>query len=329
MALDLSALDTSLPSSLLAPTAPLSTFEEDPNNPRFEFDDPDFENFVEDIRERGILQPVIVRPVDGGKLRIRFGARRYRAAIRLNLPELPYFITEDERQFDDYSQISENEQRKNLQPLELAMFISKKLNEGDKKKVIAAKLKIDPSAITHLLSLVDAPPILLELYHSGKCRAPHYLYELRKMHDKNSKIVELRIAEAKEIDRRFLVAISTEISPPPLEPTTSTSSVENNLNNKNVNNIEKNDVIPNQEQVKNSLINNPKLEHESNDLLENNKLKKPLLLGIFEGREIEIILNKKPTENSLILIRFRDSKVEEEVLINKILLTTLTESNLT
>ena len=114
--------------------------------------------------------------------------------MRLQLAELPYFITEDQRQFDDYAQVSENERRKNLQPLELATFIAKKLKAGEKKKTIAAKLKLDPSLITNLLSLIDAPPFLLELYHNRKCRTPKYLYELRRLHERNPEIIARRCA---------------------------------------------------------------------------------------------------------------------------------------
>ena len=81
--LDLSGLDGPALSSFTgaAPSAPLAQFEEDPENPRTEFDDVDFAAFVEDIKQRGILQPLVVRRTDNGKLRVRFGARRLRAEI--------------------------------------------------------------------------------------------------------------------------------------------------------------------------------------------------------------------------------------------------------
>ena len=209
-ALDLSALDggpslrggAAVEERKTAPRAPLSAFEEDPDNPRTEFDDPEFADFVADVRVRGILMPVVVREIEG-KLRIRFGHRRYRAAQLLHLADLPYVVTEDERQFDDYSQVSENQKRTPLQPLELAHFIQKKLNLGEKKKDVASKIGIDASAVTHLLSLVDAPAFLLELYHSRKCRAPHYLYELRKLHEKSPELVAERCQSADDIDRGF------------------------------------------------------------------------------------------------------------------------------
>lgn len=352
MALDLSALDdsplmapaaTAAP-SLTAPKAPLSVFEEDPDQPRFEFDDPEFDAFVDDVREHGILQPVVVRPIDGtGRLRIRFGARRYRAAVRLQLAELPYFITEDERQFDDYAQVSENEQRKSLQPLELARFISKKLAEGAKKKQVAAKLKIDPSAVTHLLSLVEAPAFLLELYHSRKCRAPHYLYELRKMHDKNAEIVERRCAEADEIDRRLLVAIAEEIEPPANAPASSPATVKDALDDPlagtaggsgtgagNDDGAAAGAAPDDAEgaQVQQLPGHNPAIEQNSGGSASDpNKLKKPLLLGSYQGREVMIVLNRRPTTAGLVFIKFEDGSGEEEVAIGDVGLTLLTDSH--
>ncbi len=196
MALDLSALDgwelnPKPREGGSAARAVLSLLEEDPENPRFEDAPEDFAALVEDVRAHGILQPIVVRRLASGKLRIRFGARRYRAAVKLGLPDVPYVVTEDPRQFDDYAQVAENERRTALQPLELATFIAKKLQHGDSKAKIAARLGIHPSALTHLLCLVgDVPPILLELYHSRRCRTIQYLYRLGRLWKADSRRVE-------------------------------------------------------------------------------------------------------------------------------------------
>ena len=338
MAIDLSALDSVIVRpAFVAPTAPLAEFEEDPENPRFEFDDPEFEDFVEDVRERGILQPVIVRPVDGGKLRIRFGARRYRAAVRLQLDELPYHITEDERQFDDYAQISENERRKSLQPLELAMFASRKLAGGEKKKDIAAKLKITPSTVTYLLSLIDAPPFLLELYHSRKCRLPQYFYELRKFYDRDVEIVERICSEAEVIDRRLLVVIAEEIEPTARPLAAGLSSEKIILDNPGTGGSSGNGGGEHNSKVKREDVDavkvqqvpahNPAIEKESSGKHSDpNKIKSPLLLGTYQGREIMIILTQRPSTVDTILIRFEDGSGMEEVTIGDVSLTMLSDS---
>jgi ParB/RepB/Spo0J family partition protein len=215
MALDLSSLDEGFGfdkpaiASGAPAWAPPSMFEEDPDNPRFETNDAAFAALVEDVRQHGILQPIVVRPTDAERLRIRFGMRRYRAACIAGLAALPYVVTEDTRQFDDFSQVSENEMRLSLQPLELATFIEKKIAAGMKRKAIAAKLQIDASSVTHLLALVgNAPKLILELYHSRKCRSPAYLYELRLLLKRDPELVESRCNQASGIDRQLINAIA-------------------------------------------------------------------------------------------------------------------------
>jgi ParB family transcriptional regulator, chromosome partitioning protein len=219
MALDLSSLDEGLGFDKPATTsgapawAAPCMFEEDPDNPRFETDDTAFAALVEDVRQHGILQPIVVRPTDGKRLRIRFGMRRFRAACIVGLSNLPYVVTEDTRQFDDFSQVSENEMRLSLQPLELATFIEKKIAAGMKRKAIADKLQIDASAVTHLLALVGNPPkLILELYHSRKCRSPAYLYELRLLLKRDPELVENLCNQAVGIDRHLINAIADAVT---------------------------------------------------------------------------------------------------------------------
>jgi ParB family chromosome partitioning protein len=347
MKLDLSALDVPLGAvgrACLAPRAPLSRFEEDPNNPRIEFDDDlDFEDFVADIRTRGILQPLIVRTVEGtDKLRIRFGARRYRAAVRIGLAEIPYFVTEDERQFDDYSQVAENQQRRGLQPLELAKFITKRIAQGEKKKEVAAKLRLDPSAITHLLSLVDAPPFILELYHGRKCRAPHYLYELRRLHSKASEIVERRVASAELIDRRLLMTLAEEIDSHPQQPSepgaasikavpdTATMGADRALAAA-VNGSGGGGAWGGSYDHGVSVLHLPAQNPENEKKAAGRApdpimIKRPLLLGKYLGREVMIVLTRRPSAVGFAVVRFKDGSGEKEVVIGDITLSVLTDS---
>lgn len=217
MAFDLSALDAHFdggPHNMpgVAAVAPLASFEEDPDNPRFEEDALAFELLVADVRARGLLQPVVVRRGSNGKLRIRFGARRYRAAVKLGLATLPYVLTEDARQFDDYAQVAENQQRTSLQPLELAVFAARKIASGEKRRVVAERLGLHRSALTHLLCLTgDVPPFVLELYHSNKCRSPYYLYQLRGLWQVSPQLVEQACAAAGEVDLRLIDSLGAAV----------------------------------------------------------------------------------------------------------------------
>lgn len=343
MALDLSALDDddfSGPAaggkgapSETAPRAPLHRFEEDPANPRKEFDGPDFDKFCADVKARGILQPIIVRAF-GDKLRIRFGARRYRAAKRIGLAEAPYIVTEDERHFDDYAQVSENEHRKPLQPLEMAEFIAKKKAEGEKNKDIAAKLGIDPSAVTHLLALVDAPTFILDLYHSRKCRAAHYLYELRKLHVQNPEIVERRCAEVDDIDKRLLVAIADELNPPAVTPGAGPMNIKGVMDNPGTGGGGGSSTEPdsnsasteNGVQVQQVPFHNPENEKNQPAAGDPNKIKKPLLLGTYNGAEVMVLITQRPTAVGLIFVRDEKTREDMEVPIGDVVLTQLTEA---
>jgi ParB family transcriptional regulator, chromosome partitioning protein len=62
---------------------PVDLIDEDPSNPRTEFPDTEIDELADDIRHRGILQPLVVHPADAqGRYRLHFGAKRLRAALR-------------------------------------------------------------------------------------------------------------------------------------------------------------------------------------------------------------------------------------------------------
>jgi ParB family chromosome partitioning protein len=106
---------------------PLESIDEDPQQPRREFDADSLREIAASIAEHGMLQPVSVRPhpLQPDRWMINFGARRLRGARLAGLCEVPAFI--DER-MDSYRQVVENEQRENLKPLELAMFVKCELD---------------------------------------------------------------------------------------------------------------------------------------------------------------------------------------------------------
>jgi len=210
--LDLSGLEGPSIRPGEAAQAPLSAFEEDPDQPRTEFDGPEFDALLEDIKQRGILQPIVVTKTASGALRIRFGARRFRAALRLDLSSVPYVVASDPRQFDDYAQVSENEKRSNLQPLELAAFVKKKVDGGEQKSAIAARLGVSNASITFLLSMLDMPAVLRQAYDSHACRSPRLLYELRGLHEKHPEIVELAVQRAPEVTRGFVEQLRARVA---------------------------------------------------------------------------------------------------------------------
>jgi ParB family chromosome partitioning protein len=71
----------------------VSMLYEDAHNPRTEFPEDSLAELAEDIRQRGVLQPLVVHPADGdGRHQVHFGAKRLRAAIRAGLHEVPVVV---------------------------------------------------------------------------------------------------------------------------------------------------------------------------------------------------------------------------------------------
>lgn len=336
MALDLHALDAAAAAMSeaqvarvpvqVAPTAPPSAFVEDPDQPRSEFiEDKKYETLVASIRLRGLLQPLIVRRLPAGLLQIRFGARRFRAAIAAGMARLPYLEISDERQFDDYAQVEENQERLDLQPLDLAQFIERKLAAGEKKKDIAARLHIDPSAVTHLLALAYEPPaLLLELYHTQRCRAPHLLYALRNLLKRHGPVLEQELAGDQEIDRHVVETLTAVLT---ARSGSAANEMMDGTRHESV------------EVVKHGSKSRPIAEGRSaspgrlgSALCDNAStgaggLHTPCdyarLLGHHHGAALELLLDRAPQGDGWIWIRYLDGERTAQVPIREIVLTCL------
>ena len=97
------------------------------------------DELAEDIRLRGIFEPLVVHPARGnGRCLLHFGAMRLRAAVRAGLPELPVVIRDAPA--DRYAQVAENLKRHRLSPPDLARFIRDHVNAGDMQTTIAKQL---------------------------------------------------------------------------------------------------------------------------------------------------------------------------------------------
>lgn len=219
MALDLSALEEKPTAPAVAvavqPTGkpldiPLADIEEDPEQPRKDFTPEAMQEMTDSIRARGVKTPVSVRthPSKPGKWMLNYGARRYRGSMAASRDTIPAFVDEAH---DDYDQVIENIQRDDLKPMELALFIKKRLDAGDQKKAIAKNLGKDGAIITQHLALIDPPACIEDAYSNGKCTSPKTLYELRGLHEKFPEQVEAWCADAAEITRKTVADLADEL----------------------------------------------------------------------------------------------------------------------
>ena len=160
---------------------PIDALCEDPLNPRTEFPEAELDELAEDIRQRGILQPIVVHPADEqGRHCIHFGAKRWRAARRAGLVEVPVVVRDAAA--DPYAQVAENQKRHGLTPLDLARFIRSRVDAGESHATIAKGLAMDLTSIAHHLTLLELPPEVEAAMKSGRCTAPRTLHELSKLH---------------------------------------------------------------------------------------------------------------------------------------------------
>ena len=172
---------------MLAPTRLYA----DPNNPRTDVPQGELDELADDIRQRGVLQPIVVAaPDEDGRYRIRFGSKRWRAAMQAGLDEVPVVFAT--RAHDAYDQVAENLKRHSLSSIDLARFIRGQVEAGESNATVARRLVIDQTTVAHHLALLDLPPVLDAALKSGRCASPRTLYELARLHvDQPERVAEL------------------------------------------------------------------------------------------------------------------------------------------
>lgn len=142
--------------------------------PRQSFKEDTIKELAESIEKNGLLQPIVVRPMDGGKYQIIAGERRYRAFKKLGKSMIPAIVRDYEDEEVDKLQLVENVQREDLNPYDEAIaYLKLKEKYGLKQDDIAKAVgKSRPyiSNMTRLLSLEDE---ILEMLKKGEITVSH------------------------------------------------------------------------------------------------------------------------------------------------------------
>ncbi len=182
----------------------LNNVIEDTDQPRQVFDDEDMQALVDDIKLRGVQAPIAVRPAVDGIYKIIHGARRYRAALAAGLPKVPVIVQTDAEVFDDYSQVAENTKRAGLHPMDIARFIQKRKDLGEKNKDIAAKLGERSEYIVWHLALLNAPDHIMAAFNEGRVRGAQSVWSLSKLYEKAPEAVEELLAGEGDITQKMI-----------------------------------------------------------------------------------------------------------------------------
>jgi len=137
---------------------PIAQIVANPDQPRRYFDDASLDELADSLRQRGLIQPIVARPRDHGYYQIVAGERRWRAAQRAQLHELPVIV----RRLDDEETLElaiiENIQRQDLNAIEEAEAYQRLAQEyGHKQEALAKIVGKSRSHIANLLRLLDLP----------------------------------------------------------------------------------------------------------------------------------------------------------------------------
>jgi ParB family chromosome partitioning protein len=154
-----------LPIELIAPNA---------KQPRRRFDEDALQALADSLGERGVLQPVLVRPVAGGTYELVAGERRWRAAKIAGLERIPALV----RARDDAEAIElaliENMAREDLSPIEEAQACMALVEElGLTREEVGRRVGRSRVAVSNLLRLLDLPDEVVELLQDGALSEGH------------------------------------------------------------------------------------------------------------------------------------------------------------
>ena len=179
--------------SLLSPDGPtrsvgvrivhIERIEPNPEQPRLVFEQEALDELAASIREHGVLQPILVRPVGPNTYQIVAGERRWRASKQAGLATIPALIEDIDDDTALEIAIIENLQREDLTPLDEAAMFDRMIHQhGYSIRKLADKLGKDKGYLENRLRLADAPPEIRELVSLRKDSLSH-AYELLKVDD--------------------------------------------------------------------------------------------------------------------------------------------------
>lgn len=152
---------------------PVAAITPNPRQPRTVFDDDELEELTTSVREIGVLQPIVVRPVDAG-YELVMGERRWRAVQAAGLPVIPAIIRETADDDLLRDALLENLHRSQLNPLEEAAAYDQLLVDfGCTQEELAGRIGRSRPQISNTLRLLKLPPLVQRRVAAGVLSAGH------------------------------------------------------------------------------------------------------------------------------------------------------------
>ncbi len=209
---------------------PVELLHPNPNNPRKHFAEEELENLAKSLRDKGLLQPLVVRPRADGSFEIVAGERRWRASQRAGIHDVPVLIRElDDKETLEIALI-ENIQRSDLNALEEARAYRQLLEQyGYTQQQLADSIGKSRSHIANTMRLMSLPDSIQRQIEEGSLTAGHArsLVATEAPEELADKIIQLKLTVRETEDLvRGQPAKTTKIK---IEKDADTRALEKNL----------------------------------------------------------------------------------------------------
>ncbi len=153
---------------------PIASIKANPRQPRKQFDEKALDALSGSITERGVLQPILVRPLPAGGWELIAGERRWRAATAAGLTEIPAVVRDDDDSVAIEVALIENMAREDLNPIEEAKACAALVDElGLSKEEVGRRVGRSRAAVSNLIRLLDLPDEALEMLEDGRLSEGH------------------------------------------------------------------------------------------------------------------------------------------------------------
>jgi ParB family chromosome partitioning protein len=153
---------------------PLDSISPNPRQPRTVFDEEAMNELVESVREVGMLQPIVARPLGGARFELVMGERRWRAAQLAALDAIPAIVRETADHALLRDALLENLHRVQLNPLEEAAAYQQMLEDfGCTQEELASRIKRSRPQISNTIRLLRLPPTVQRRVAAGVISAGH------------------------------------------------------------------------------------------------------------------------------------------------------------
>jgi ParB family chromosome partitioning protein len=177
--------------------APVELVAPNPRQPRRSFDEDALVALAESLKDRGVLQPVLVRPVAGGTYELIAGERRWRAARLAGLETVPAVVRPDDDAASLELALIENMAREDLNPVEEARACAALVEElGLTREEVGRRVGRSRVAVSNLLRLLDLPDDVLALLENGSLSEGHgRALLMARDHDDRRRLARSAVAE--------------------------------------------------------------------------------------------------------------------------------------